>query len=76
MKDLLIQIAQALVDNPELVQVNEIEGSQTVVLELRVANTDMGRVIGKQGRTANAIRTVLSAASGKAGKRYVLEIVE
>ena len=63
MKDLLIQIAKALVDNPEQVQINEIEGSQTVVLELRVANTDMGRVIGKQGRTANAIRVLLSAAS-------------
>jgi hypothetical protein len=76
MKDLLIQIAQALVDNPEQVQVNEIEGSQTVVLELRVDKSDMGKVIGKQGRTANAIRTVLSAASGKAGKRHMLEIVE
>ena len=76
MKDLLIQIVKALVDNPEQVQVNEIEGSQTVVLELRVANTDMGRVIGKQGRTANAIRALLNAASGKTEKRYVLEIVE
>ncbi len=76
MKDLLIKIAQALVDNPEQVQVTEIEGSQTVVLELRVDKSDMGRVIGKQGRTANAIRDLLSAASGKAGKRYVLEIVE
>ena len=76
MKDLLTQIAKALVDNPEHVQVNEIEGSQTVVLELRVANTDMGRVIGKQGKMANAIRTILNAASGKTEKRYVLEIVE
>jgi predicted RNA-binding protein YlqC (UPF0109 family) len=76
MKDLLIQIAQALVDNPEQVQVNEIEGSQTVVLELRVDKSDMGRVIGKQGRTANAIRDLLNAASGKTEKRYVLEIVE
>jgi predicted RNA-binding protein YlqC (UPF0109 family) len=76
MKDLLIQIAQSLVDNPEQVQVTEIEGSQTVVLELKVDQSDMGKVIGKQGRTANAIRTVLSAASGKAEKRYVLEIVE
>ncbi|MCJ7539629.1 MAG: KH domain-containing protein [Desulfobacterales bacterium] len=76
MKDLLIRIVKALVDNPEQVQVNEIEGSQTVVLELRVANTDMGRVIGKQGRTANAIRALLNAASGKTEKRYVLEIVE
>jgi predicted RNA-binding protein YlqC (UPF0109 family) len=76
MKDLLIQIAQALVDNPEQVQVNEIVSAQTVVLELKVDQSDMGKVIGKQGRTANAIRTVLSAASGKAEKRYVLEIVE
>ena len=76
MKDLLIKIAQSLVDNPEQVQVNEIEGSQTVVLELRVANSDMGKVIGKQGRTAHSIRTLLNAASGKTRKRYVLEIVE
>jgi len=76
MKDLLIKIVKKLVDNPEQVQVNEIESTQTVVLELRVAKSDMGRIIGKQGRTANAIRTVLSAASGKAGKRHVLEIVE
>ena len=76
MKDLLIQIVQALVDNPEQVQVTEIEGSQTTVLELRVAEEDMGKIIGKQGRMANAIRVVLNAASGKVGKRYVLEIVE
>jgi predicted RNA-binding protein YlqC (UPF0109 family) len=76
MKDLLIQIVKALVDNPEQVQVNEIESTQTVVLELRVAKSDMGRIIGKQGKTANAIRSILNAASGKAGKRYVLEIVE
>jgi len=76
MKDFLIQIVKALVDNPEQVLVNEIEGSQTTVLELRVAKEDMGKIIGKQGRTANAIRTLLNAASGKAGKRYMLEIVE
>ena len=76
MKELLIQIVQALVDNPEQVQVTEIEGSQSVVLELRVDKSDMGKVIGKQGRTVNAIRALLIAASGKAGKRYVLEIVE
>jgi uncharacterized protein len=76
MKDLLIQIAQALVDNPERVQVNEIVSTQTVVLELRVAKSDMGRIIGKQGKMANAIRDLLYAASGKAGKRFVLEIVE
>ena len=76
MKNFLIRIAQAVVDNPEEVQVNEIEGSQTTVLELRVANEDMGRVIGKQGRMANAIRHLLYAASGKAQRRYVLEIVD
>jgi hypothetical protein len=76
MKDLLIQIVQKLVDNPEQVQVNEIEGSQATVLELRVDKSDMGKVIGKHGRTVNAIRTLLNAASGKAGKRYVLEFIE
>jgi len=76
MKDLLIQIAQSLVDNPEQVRVTEIEGSQTVVLEVKVAKSDMGKVIGKQGKTAHAIRTLLNAASGKTEKRYVLEIVE
>ncbi|MBW2604320.1 MAG: KH domain-containing protein [Deltaproteobacteria bacterium] len=76
MKNLLSQIVKALVDNPEQVQITEIEGSQTVVLELRVDKSDMGKIIGKQGRTANAIRALLNAASGKAGKRYMLEIVE
>jgi len=76
MKDLLIKIVKKLVDNPEQVQVNEIKSTQTVVLELRVAKSDMGMVIGKQGRTAHAIRTVLNAASGKAGKRHTLEILE
>jgi len=76
MKDLLTKIVQAVVDNPEQVQINEIEATHTTVLELRVAEEDMGRVIGKQGRTANAIRVLLSAASGKARKRYVIEIVE
>lgn len=76
MKDLLIQIAQALVDYPEQVSVNEIEGDQTVVLELRAAKTDMGKIIGKKGKTANAIRTILNAASTKTGKKYVLELVD
>jgi len=76
MKDLISEIVQALVDQPEEVSVNEIGGSHTTVLEVRVAKTDMGKVIGKQGRTAQAIRTILSAASGKARKRYILEIVE
>jgi predicted RNA-binding protein YlqC (UPF0109 family) len=76
MKDLLIQIVKALVDNPEQVQVNEIESTQTVVLELSMAKSDIGRVIGKQGRTAHAIRTLLNTASWKAEKRHMLEIVE
>jgi predicted RNA-binding protein YlqC (UPF0109 family) len=76
MKNLLIQIARSLVDDPEQVQVNEILSAQTVVLELRVAKSDMGKIIGKQGRTANAIRSILSAASGKTRKNCVLEIVE
>jgi predicted RNA-binding protein YlqC (UPF0109 family) len=76
MKDLLIRIAQALADNPEQVRVTEIKGTQTTVLELRVSKSDMGKIIGKHGRTVNAIRDILYAASGKAGKWYVLEIVE
>ena len=76
MKDLITEIVQALVDQPEEVSVNEIGGSHTTVLELRVAKPDMGKVIGKQGRTAQAIRTIMSAAAGKARKRYILEIAE
>jgi predicted RNA-binding protein YlqC (UPF0109 family) len=76
MKDLITYIAKALVDYPEQVTVNEVEGSQTSVLELTVAKEDLGKVIGKQGRTARAMRTILSAASAKLNKRTVLEIVE
>ena len=76
MKDLLIRIAQAIVDDPKQVRVTEIEATQTSVLELRVAKSDMGKVIGKHGRTVNAIRDILYAVSGKAGKRYRLEIVD
>ena len=76
MKDLITEIVQALVDQPEKVSVNEIGGSQTTVLEVRVAKIDLGKVIGKHGRTAQAIRTILSAATGKMRKNYVLEIVE
>ena len=76
MKNFLIQIVKALVDNPEQVQINEIESTQTVVLELKVAKSDMGKIIGKQGKTANALRTLLIAASGRDKKRYMLEIVE
>ena len=76
MKDLLIQIAQALVDDPEQVRVTEIKAAQEIVLQLRVAKSDMGNIIGKQGRTAIAIRTLLIAASGKAWRKYRLEIIE
>jgi predicted RNA-binding protein YlqC (UPF0109 family) len=76
MKDLVEFIAQALVDYPEQVSVTEVEGNQTSVLELKVAKEDLGKVIGKQGRTARAIRTLLSAASAKIKKRTVLEILE
>lgn len=76
MKDLIHYVAQALVDNPKQVEVSEIEGNQTSVLELKVAKEDLGKVIGKQGRTARAMRTILSAASAKANKRTVLEIIE
>ncbi len=76
MKDLINYIAQALVDHPEEVSVTEVEGNQTSVLELKVAKEDLGKVIGKQGRTARAMRTILSAASAKLRKRTVLEIIE
>ena len=76
MKELVAYIAKALVDLPDQVQVNEIEGEQTSVLELKVAKEDLGKVIGKQGRTARAMRAILSAASTKIRKRSVLEIIE
>jgi predicted RNA-binding protein YlqC (UPF0109 family) len=76
MKDLIEYIAKALVDAPDQVKVNEVVGEKTSVLELIVAKEDLGKVIGKQGRTARAIRTILSAASTKIRKRSVLEIIE
>ena len=76
MKELIKYIAQALVDNPDQVSVAEVTGNQTSVLELKVAKEDLGKVIGKQGRTARAMRTILSAASAKIKKRSVLEIIE
>ncbi|TWI73276.1 RNA-binding protein with KH domain [Desulfobotulus alkaliphilus] len=76
MKELIDYIAKALVDHPDQVTVSEIEGNQTSVLELKVAKEDLGKVIGKQGRTARAMRTILSAASAKVKKRTVLEIIE
>jgi predicted RNA-binding protein YlqC (UPF0109 family) len=76
MKELIVDIAKALVDNPDEVVVNAIEGEQTTVLELRVAQSDLGKVIGKQGRTARSIRTILGAAGMKLKKRFTLEILE
>ena len=76
MKDLIAYIAKARVDKPEEVVVTEIEGAQTAVIELKVAKDDLGKVIGKQGRTARAMRTILGAASTKIKKRSVLEILE
>lgn len=76
MKELLELIAKSLVDEPEKVEVTEVEGEQTTVLELRVARDDLGKVIGKQGRTARSIRTILASAGMKLKKRIVFEIIE
>ncbi|HWD99179.1 MAG TPA: KH domain-containing protein [Bryobacteraceae bacterium] len=76
MKQLIEDIAKALVDIPEEVQVKELLGEQTTVLELKVAPGDLGKIIGKQGRTARSIRTILGAASMKLNRRYTLEILE
>ena len=76
MKELVEQIAKALVDSPDDVSVVAVEGQQVTVLELRVANADLGKVIGKQGRTARSIRTILAAAGMKLKKRFTLEILE
>ncbi|MBE3573020.1 MAG: KH domain-containing protein [Moorella humiferrea] len=76
MKELLLTLAQALVDHPEQVSVNMVEGEKSVILELRVAQEDMGKVIGKQGRIARAIRTLVKAAAAHQGKRVVVEIIQ
>jgi predicted RNA-binding protein YlqC (UPF0109 family) len=76
LKELIEFIAKSLVDHPEQVSINEIEGERTTILELSVAEDDLGKVIGRHGRTAKAIRTVLSAAATKVDKRAVLEIIE
>ena len=76
LKDLVLFMAKSLVDNPNEVEVNEVVGEQTTVVELKVAKEDLGKVIGKQGRTAKSMRTILNAASTKLHKRSVLEIVE
>ena len=75
MKELVEIIARSLVDNPNMVNVNEIDGEQSIILELKVAPEDMGKVIGKQGRIAKAIRTVVKAAAIKDNKRVVVEII-
>jgi predicted RNA-binding protein YlqC (UPF0109 family) len=76
MKELLETIVEALVDNPDDISVNEVEGEKSLILELRVAPGDMGKVIGKQGRIAKAIRTVMKAAAVKENKRVVVEIIQ
>lgn len=76
LKTLIEFVSKALVDMPDQVVVNEIEGEQTTVIELKVDKSDLGKVIGKQGRTARALRTILNAASTKLRKRSVLEIIE
>jgi predicted RNA-binding protein YlqC (UPF0109 family) len=75
-KELVETVCKSLVDNPDQVQVTQIDGEQTTILELRVAPSDLGKVIGKQGRTARAIRTILAAAGMKQRRRYNLEIIE
>ena len=76
MEELVLNIAKALVDHPEEVEVNAVEGEQTTVVELRVDPEDLGKVIGKGGAHASAIRTLMAATSGKEKKRYILEIIE
>ena len=76
MRELVEMIAKALVDQPERVAVHETQGEKVTVIELRVAQEDLGKIIGKQGRTAQSIRTILNAAGAKLGKRCVLEILE
>lgn len=76
MKELIQYIVKALVDNPDKVSVTEIAGEKSIIYELRVGEGDLGKVIGKEGRTAKAIRTIITAAAMKQGKRTVLEIIE
>ncbi|MCJ7772271.1 MAG: KH domain-containing protein [Desulfobacterales bacterium] len=76
MKDLIKRIVQALVDHPEQVEISEVKGQHVLILELKVAKEDIGKVIGKKGRNVQAIRTILSNASGKEKKRTTLEIIE
>lgn len=75
MKELLVYLAKSLVDSPDNVQVNEVQGERSTILELKVAPDDMGKVIGKQGRIAQALRTIVNAAAVKDGKRVMIEIM-
>lgn len=76
MKELVEVLARALVDNPEQIAINEVEGEKSIIIELKVAEEDMGKVIGKKGRIAKAIRTVVKASAAREGKRVVVEIVQ
>lgn len=76
MKELVEVLARALVDNPDEIEINEVEGEKSIIIELKVAEEDMGKVIGKKGRIAKAIRTVVKASAAREGKRVVVEIVE
>ncbi|MBI1987042.1 MAG: KH domain-containing protein [Nitrospinae bacterium] len=75
-KELVVYIAKSIVDQPELVKVNGVEGENSVVIELKVAKDDMGKVIGKEGKTISAIRTILSATRAQKRKRHILELLE
>ncbi len=76
MKDLVEFVAKALVDQVEKIEINEIAGNQTNIIELKVHKDDIGKVIGRQGRTADAIRTILNCAAAKLNKRYILQIID
>lgn len=76
MKELVAYIAKALVDDLDKIEISEIEGNQTNIIELKVAKEDIGKVIGRQGRTADAIRTILNCAAAKLSKRYILQIID
>lgn len=76
MKELVEVLARALVDNPDEIEINEVEGEKSIIIELKVAEEDMGKVIGKKGRIAKAIRTVVKASAAREGKRVVVEIIQ
>lgn len=76
MKELVNVLARALVDNPDEIEINEVEGEKSIIIELKVAEEDMGKVIGKKGRIAKAIRTVVKASAAREGKRVVVEIIQ